>query len=74
MARFPVEIQDFASAFCVMQQKRHDADYNPDAAFVKSEVLASISEAEAAIRQFAQAPLRDRRAFAVYVLLDLRSN
>ena len=57
-----------------MQQKRHDADYDPDAAFVKSEVLASISEAEAAIQRFGEAPLRDRRAFAVYVLLDLRSS
>jgi uncharacterized protein (UPF0332 family) len=74
IARFPIEIQDFASAFSVMQQKRHDADYDPDAAFVKSEVLASISEAEAAIQRFGEAPLRDRRAFAVYVLLDLRSS
>ena len=57
-----------------MQQKRHDADYDPDATFVKSDVLASISDAEAAIQRFSRAPLKDRRAFAVYVLLDLRSN
>ena len=74
ITRFPVEIQDFASAFRALQQKRHEADYNPDAAFVKSDVLASVSDAEAAIQRFATAPVRDRRAFAVYVLLDLRSS
>ena len=54
--------------------QRHDADYDPDAAFFKSAVLASIAHAEATIKRFALAPLKDRRAFAVYVLLDLRPN
>ena len=74
VVRFPVEIQNFASEFSIMQKERHDADYDPDAAFFKSAVLASIADAEDAIQRFARAPLKDRRAFAVYVLLDLRPN
>ena len=74
VGRFPVEIQNFASEFSIMQKKRHDTDYDPDAAFFKSALLASSSDAEAAIQRFARAPLKDRRAFAVYVRLDLRPN
>ena len=52
---FPNGIQDLASAFVDMQKKRHTADYDPDAAFSKLEVIQSISEAEDVIRGFAQA-------------------
>ena len=69
---FPSEIQDLASAFVDMQKKRHTADYDPDAAFSKLEVIQSISEAENVIRGFAQTPRKDRRAFAVYLLFDSR--
>ena len=72
IVEFPNEIQDLASAFVDMQRKRHTADYDPDAAFSKNEVIQSISEAEDVIRGFAQAPRRDRRAFAVYLLFDSR--
>lgn len=69
---FPIEIQDLANLFVNMQTKRHGADYDPGAAFSKLEVVHDIDEAENAIRQFPRAPVRDRRAFAVYLLFDVR--
>lgn len=80
IARFPIEIQDFADQFVYVQKKRHRADYYPyaisapDTDFSKSAVIQDILETEAIIRRFNGAYARDRRAFAVYVLLDLRAD
>ena len=72
--KFPDEIQDFAERFADMQKKRHEADYDPDATFFKSDVIQDITDAEDVIRYFNSVPARDRRAFAVYVLLLLRTD
>lgn len=69
IALFPNQIQDFANAFVTMQEKRHAADYDPAAKFVKSAVAQDILTARQAIEDFAQAPLKDRRAFCVFVIL-----
>ena len=71
--RFPVEIQNFAKRFASMQGKRESADYNPGAAFAQSEIITDINNTENDIAQFRQAPERDRRAFAAYVLMPLRN-
>lgn len=71
---FPGEIQYFARVFVQMQHDRHRADYDPDVFFIKADVIQLIDLAEDAIRRFQQAPARDRRAFAVYVLLPARNN
>ena len=73
ITQFPEAIQEFAELFIAMQQERHLADYAPDATFLKSIVIARINDAEQVIRRFAVVPSKDRRAFAVYVLLPLRS-
>lgn len=73
MARFPPEVQDFAKQFVYLPTRRHRADYDPDATFLKSVVVEIINDAEPVIRRFAVVPVKDRRAFAVYVLLPLRS-
>lgn len=73
IARFPVEIQDFAKRFAAMQDKRELADYDPREIFEQSEIIRDLNMAEAEIAHFRQAPERDRRAFAVYVLLNLRN-
>ena len=79
VARFPSEIQDFADRFVDMQKKRHLADYdpyamrNPITRLVKSDVIQDIRVAEGIIHRFNQCSTRDRRAFAVYVLLDRRT-
>jgi hypothetical protein len=72
MGNFPKEIQDFANMFVQMQIDRHGADYDPDKRFFKSAVLANIAAAELAIRDLGTAPLKDRRAFAAWVLLRQR--
>ena len=74
VANFPSEIRYFARTFVDTQQDRHCADYDPDVSFVKADVMRLIDYAEDAIRRFQQVPARDRRAFAVYVLLPTRNN
>ena len=69
---FPQEIEDFASAFVTMQKKRHDADYDPFARFVKSSVQTDILLAEGAVNSLMSAPKKDRRAFCAWVLLKKR--
>ena len=56
-----------------MQKKRHGADYDPDAAFSKPDVIQGISEAEDVIRRFRHVRVKNRRAFAVYLLFDIRN-
>ena len=72
LRRFPNDIQDFAGLFVEMQNKRHRADYDPDEVFYKSEVIQDTAEAADVLSRFQKAPVKDRRAFAVYVLLELR--
>ena len=72
--RFPIEIQDFAKQFALMQGRREAADYNPTGTFEKSAVIEDIDLTSEVIAQFRRASERDRRAFAVYVLLNLRSS
>ncbi len=72
--KFPVEIQDFAGMFVEMQHKRHRADYDPDEVVYKSAVLKDIDDAEDVLIRFQKVPVKHRRAFAVYVLLELRRN
>lgn len=69
VALFPSEIRDFANAFVALQEKRHAADYDPYARLKKSIVVQDIATARQAILEFAQAPVKDRRAFCVLVIL-----
>ena len=74
MNRFPPEVQNFGEAFVNMQLLRHTADYDPDpeASFIRAEVLQRIEDSEEAIQELENAPIRDRRAFAIHVLLRIR--
>jgi len=69
MSKFPKSIEDFGNAFVTMQIKRHEADYDPEERFKKSEVLQDIDNAELVIVEFIKAAVKDRRAFATYTLL-----
>ena len=69
--KFPQEIQDFAQLFPSAQRLRERADYNPNSVFTKSNVVRQIADAERVIRNFSRCPVKDRRAFAVYVLMPL---
>lgn len=69
-ADFPDAIRTFANVLVEMQDRRHRADYAPDAAFNKSDVVHYIVRSENAIAAFAAVNLSHRRAFAVHVLFD----
>lgn len=72
MEEFPKEIQDFAALFVELQGARHRADYDPTSSFTASEARTLVQRAAKAIRDFAKAAQRDRRAFAAFVVLKLR--
>ena len=57
-----------------MQIKRHDADYNPGHRTFKSAVVADIDAVESAMADFNGTPVKDRRAFAVWVLVEDRKS
>ena len=65
---FPKPIKYCADIFVKLQQLRHDADYDPDRTYLRSDALLAIKDAEDAIAALKAAPKRDRRAFAVQVL------
>jgi hypothetical protein len=73
MSKFPKSIEDFGNTFVTMQAKRESADYDPFVKLTKSEVIADIQLVEQAIADFNQVAVRDRRAFAAYVLLKGRT-
>lgn len=70
---FPKDIEDFANAFVTLQSRRHGADYDPQQVFTKSEVRQDIADAADVIERFYAAPIKDRRAFAAFVLFKRRS-
>ena len=72
LVKFPQAVQDFAEQFVRMQRERHLADYDPFEHFSRSTVIQSIEETKAAIAGFKQVDRRDRRAFAVFVLFEMR--
>jgi hypothetical protein len=56
-----------------MQLKRHKADYDPFEKIYKSSVLQDIADAEDVIERFRGVSIKDRRAFAAYVLFKARN-
>lgn len=68
ISKFPKAIEDFANQFVAMQEKRHNADYDPYIKLSKSEVLLDILAAEQSITDMKAVAIKDRRAFAAYVL------
>jgi hypothetical protein len=70
---FPIGITGFAREFIELQEVRHNADYDPRARFSRAEALQWAARAEAAIAELRAAPRRDRKAFAVQLLLRMRS-
>lgn len=69
ISEFPIAIQNFANTFVALQEKRHEADYDPYARFVKSFVSQDVASVRQAIEDFNSAPIKDRRAFCVWVLM-----
>ena len=57
-----------------MQRHRHLADYDPYETLTRSTVLQLVDETKAAISDFKQVHRDDRRAFAVFVLFEMRKD
>ena len=74
LAQYPMAIRRFGGHFSETQLLRHTADYDPDATFVREDVLQIIDETERIIAEFNDAPADRRRAFAVHVLFRTRAN
>lgn len=72
ISKFPPEIVNFAMLFVAMQLKRHNADYNPYSKFYKSEVENDREAVATAIKDMEACDLKDRRAFASWVLVKKR--
>ncbi len=58
----------------MLQAQRHMADYDPLEQFSRSSVSQLVEETKSAITEFQTVDSDDRRAFAVFVLFDLRRN
>ena len=73
MRGFPPEIRNIGDIFVIMQLQRHDADYNPDAEFSRSDAMRLIDDTERVIDGFDRVPAPDRPAFALHILLRARA-
>ena len=58
---FPEEVRQFGQKFAELQSKRHQADYDPNRPFRKSNVIEDIESARKAIERFLGTPLSVRR-------------
>lgn len=67
---FPASILKFAEQFVTLQEKRELADYDPYVEILKTEALAHVQLAIVAIQGVRRTRVKDRRAFAVWVLFD----
>ena len=77
MEEFSREIRNLADKFVDTQRKRNEADYNPEVPggrWHKSDIAEDIDTAQDAIERFEAAPLQERRAFAISVLLKNRKS
>ena len=69
---FPTGIVICADEFVTLQDARHSADYDPLHRVTRADALTWVSRAEAAIKALRGCSVKDRRAFAVQVLLKKR--
>ena len=74
VSKFPTDIQAFALWFIEMQVKRHEADYDPNATFLKSDVMTDLFSIEETIRAFQATDIVSKRAFCIFVLLRDRKS
>jgi len=73
-AKFPKEIRDFAETFVSLQEQRHRADYDPlFRGATRTNVLQAINQARDAIERYERSPKPDRRAFCIFVMIELRA-
>jgi uncharacterized protein (UPF0332 family) len=69
---FPAGVIACADEFVSLQEARHSADYDPSHRLTRAEALTWVSRSEAAIKSLKSSSTKDRRAFAVQVLVKKR--
>ena len=69
ISEFPFGIRVFANKFVVLQDKRHQADYNPSFRLERNDVYIDIESAAIGIRQLQESNSRHRTAFAVWTTM-----
>ena len=57
------QIQDIASTFAELQEKRHLADYNRSERFKRSDVLALVEEAKNHVTKFSELAVSDQKKY-----------
>ena len=65
----PGQLRSFSATFSTLQEQRHDADYNPNSAFIRREVIQLLATADWATEEFLRMPRSQRRAVAALVLM-----
>ncbi|UFS73719.1 hypothetical protein LPB73_17455 [Tardiphaga sp. 37S4] len=70
---FGTNIVAFATAVSQLQEKRHEADYNPMVRMKSLDAALAIKTARAALASFQKASARRRRAFLTLLLFPPRS-
>jgi hypothetical protein len=71
-SKFPESIQVAARGFLLLQEKRHDADYDPYLRWSKSDARVALLMAEHAIGVLDGADASDRRIFLMLMLFSPR--
>ena len=72
--RFSPAVQQLARYFGLIQTLRSRADYDPDETFAQQEVQSAITQTGQRIAAFRATPARERRAFAVFILMRDRQD
>lgn len=67
---FPPSLLTFSRLLPTVMRQRHQADYDPDYVPTDETVASVIAAADRAIRELNETELRDRRAFAAFILFE----
>jgi len=72
---FPFELKDFCAIFMHLQERRHEADYDPLACFTLKDVQQLVAMAERAVRILNNSSLdrKHKRALIAWVLFPKRT-
>lgn len=71
-AGFGKNIPEFAAGLIELQDKRHEADYDPSGLVRTADALAAVRTARSAIQRFEKASLKRRKAFLALLLFPPR--
>ncbi|MCY4260653.1 MAG: hypothetical protein OXC91_10375 [Rhodobacteraceae bacterium] len=72
MCQFPPEIQRFAVKLIELQNRRHQADYDPLSSFTRADVWTETDATRTVIKELKNSSIKDKRAFAAWTALKHR--